>query len=147
MCPDNLTSRLSQGEIESAVRRFWELFASKKTAQWQSFYADVAMVFGTASKRPEPARLVVLRRQREYLASAARMTIDVSRVEVELVGEDCAVASYILRLHADQIAKASATGHQDIEEHLENARVTHVFHRQADGDLKIVHEHISAPVI
>ena len=147
MCPDNLTSRLSQGEIESAVRRFWELFASKKTEQWQSFYAEVAMVFGTASRRPEPARLVVLRRQREYLSSAARMTIDVSRVEVELVGQDCAVASYILRMHADKIAKLSAIGHQDVEEHLENARVTHVFHRQTDGAVKIVHEHISAPMV
>jgi ketosteroid isomerase-like protein len=147
MCPDNLTSRLSQAEIESAVRRFWELFASKKTDQWQSFYAEVAMVFGTASKRPEPARLVVLRRQREYLSSAARMTIDVSRVEVELVGEDCAVASYVLQMHADQIAKLSASGNRDAEEHLENARVTHVFHRQHDGALKIVHEHISAPVL
>ena len=88
MCPDNLTARLSQGEIESAVRRFWELFASKRTEQWQSFYADVALVFGTASKRPEPARLVLLRRQREYLSSAARMTIDVSRVELELLGPD-----------------------------------------------------------
>jgi ketosteroid isomerase-like protein len=145
MCPDNLTARLSQGEIESAVRRFWELFASKRTEQWQSFYADVALVFGTASKRPEPARLVVLRRQREYLSSAARMTIDVSRVEVELLGPDCAVAAYLLRLHAEQIAKLSADGHKDSEEHLDNARVTHVFHRQDDGDLKIVHEHISAP--
>jgi hypothetical protein len=71
MCPENPASRLSQAEIESAVRRFWELFAAKKTEQWQRFYADFATVFGTGSKRPEPARLAVLRRQGEYLAGAA----------------------------------------------------------------------------
>src|SRR6185437_12990226 len=64
---------------ESAVRRVWELFAAKKIDQWQSFYADIASVFGTASKRPEPARLVVLRRQREYLTSTTRVQVHVEK--------------------------------------------------------------------
>jgi hypothetical protein len=96
MCPDNLTARLSQGEIESAVRRFWELFASKRTDLWQSYYADVALVFGTASKRPEPARLVVMRRQREYLEGATKM--------------DIKVAAYLLQLHAEHVSKPTAAG-------------------------------------
>jgi ketosteroid isomerase-like protein len=144
MCPDNLTARLNKLEIEAAVRNFWELFAAKKTERWQGFYSDVALIFGTGSKRPEPARLVVLRRQREYLASAATMRIEVRNIDVEILG-NCAVAAYLLRLHAEQIAKLSASGHRDHEEHLENARVTHVFCRQEDGSLKIVHEHISSP--
>jgi len=110
MCPDNLTARLSQGEIESAVRRFWELFASKRTDLWQSYYADVALVFGTASKRPEPARLVVMRRQREYLEGATKMDIKVDRVEVEMLGSDCAVAAYLLQLHAEHVSKPTAAG-------------------------------------
>lgn len=145
MCPDNLSRSLSEPEIDAAVRSFWQLFAAKKADLWQGFYADVALVFGTASTRPEPARLIVLRRQREYLASGARMQIDVGRIEVEMLGPNCAVAAYLLRLHADQIAKLSASGHKEMEEHLENARVTHVFVRQDDGSLRIVHEHISAP--
>lgn len=128
------------------MRRFWELFTQKKTHEWQRFYSDSAVVFGTGSTRPEPARLVVLRRQREYLASSARMTIDVGRIDVELVGRDCAIAAYLLHLHAEQIAKLSASGSKESEEHLHNARVTHVFHRHEDGGIKIVHEHISAPV-
>jgi ketosteroid isomerase-like protein len=145
MCPDNLSPGLNKLEIEAAVRNFWELFAAKKTEQWQKFYADLALVFGTGSKRPEPARLVVLRRQREYLASAARMKIEVRHIDVELIGPGCAVAVYLLRLDAEQIAKLSATGEKDHEEHLENARVTHVFCRHEDGSLRIIHEHISAP--
>lgn len=147
MCPDNLSLRLSKAEIESAVRRFWELFAAKKIDQWQGFYADVALVFGTGSKRPEPARLVVLRRQREYLAGETKMNIEVRNVEVEFLGNDHAVAAYLLRLDAEQIAKLSASGQKEHEEHLENARVTHIFCRHQDGSLRIVHEHISAPTV
>jgi len=145
MCPDNSSPYLRKTEIEAAVRSFWELFAAKKSDEWQSYYADVALVFGTASKRPEPARLVVLRRQREYLSSGARMSIEVRNVDVELLGTECAVAAYILSLHAEQIAKISAAGEREHEEHLENARVTHVFCRDDRGRLRIVHEHISAP--
>ncbi len=145
MCPDNSTSYLRKTEIEAAVRSFWQLFTAKKSEDWQRFYADAALVFGTGSKRPEPARLVVLRRKREYLSSSAKMEIEVRNIDVELLGPDCAVAAYLLRLHAQQIAKATASGAQDHEEHLDNARVTHVFRRDEDGSVRIVHEHISAP--
>ena len=144
MCPENSTTLLSESEVEAAVRRFWEMFAAKKVEQWQTFYSDVATIFGTASKRPEPARLVVLRRQREYLSGATKMRINVGRVDVEVIGSDCAVAAYLMHLDAEQIAKASAAGQKEHEEHLENARVTHVFQRHSDGRLLIVHEHISA---
>jgi ketosteroid isomerase-like protein len=144
MCPENSRPHLSQVEIETAVRKFWELFAAKKTEQWQGFYSDIATVFGTGSKRPEPARLVVLRRQREYFSAATKMHINVGTVDVEVIGPDCAVAAYLLQLDAEQIAKLSAAGHKEHEEHLENARVTHVFQRSGDGTLRIVHEHISA---
>jgi ketosteroid isomerase-like protein len=145
MCPDNLLKKLSPLEVESTVRAFWQSFAAKKSQQWQSYYADIALVFGTASKRPEPARLIVLRRQREYLASSAKVEIEVGHIDVEMLGPDCAVAGYILKMHAEQVAKLSASGHKDYEEHLENARVTHVFMRYEDGSLRIVHEHISSP--
>lgn len=138
---------LNASEVESAVRRVWELFAAKKVDQWQSFYADIASVFGTASKRPEPARLVVLRRQREYLTSATKVRVHVGKVDVELIGPDCAVAAYIMQLDAEQITRLSASGQREHEEHLESARVTHVFQRDSDGGLRIVHEHISAATV
>lgn len=138
---------LSASEVESAVRRVWELFAAKKVDQWQSLYSDVASVFGTASKRPEPARLVVLRRQREYLTSATKVRVSLGKIDVELIGPDCAVAAYIMQLDAEQITRLSAAGQREHEEHLESARVTHVFQRDSDGGLRIVHEHISAATV
>jgi ketosteroid isomerase-like protein len=145
MCPDNLPKNLTAVEVESAVRDYWKTFAAKKSQLWQSYYADIALVFGTASKRPEPARLIVLRRQREYLSSGAKIQVEVGNIDVEILGPNCAVAAYILKMHAELVAKLSASGHKDLEEHLENARVTHVFMRYEDGSMRIVHEHISSP--
>jgi ketosteroid isomerase-like protein len=145
MCPEKVDASLSAAEVESTVRAFWQSFAAKKAELWQSFYADIALVFGTASKRPEPARLIVLRRQREYLSSSAKMQVEVGHIDVEMLGPGCAVAGYILKLHAEQVARLSASGNKEFEEHLENARVTHVFMRYEDGSLRIVHEHISSP--
>jgi ketosteroid isomerase-like protein len=145
MCPVNVPQTLSSGEVEAAIRTFWKSFAAKKADLWQNFYSEIALVFGTASKRPEPARLIMLRRQREYMASSATMRVEVGNIEVEMLGPNCAVAGYILKLHAEQVAKASASGSRQSEEHLENARVTHVLMRSDDGSLRIVHEHISAP--
>jgi ketosteroid isomerase-like protein len=145
MCPQNAPPSLSPIEVESTIRTFWQAFAAKKSELWQSFYADIALVFGTASKRAEPARLIVLRRQREYLASSAKMQVDVGNIDVEMLGPNCAVAGYILKMHAEQVAKISASGNRESEEHLENARVTQVFMRYEDGSIRIVHEHISSP--
>lgn len=145
MRPENVPSSLNAVEVESAIRSFWKSFAAKKSELWQSFYADVALVFGTASKRPEPARLIVLRRQREYMAASTRMQVEVGHIDVEMLGPNCAVAGYILKLHAEQVAKMSASGNRELEEHLENARVTQVFVRDEDGSLRIVHEHVSTP--
>jgi ketosteroid isomerase-like protein len=143
MSTENIPSYLTKAEVEFAVRNFWELFVAKKTEQWKGYYAEVALVFGSSSKRPEPSRLAVLRRQREYLASSAKMTIEIGRVEVDLLSRDCGVAAYLMRLDATNIAKQSASGQHVSEEHLEGARVTQIFQRQEDGKLRIVHEHIS----
>ena len=116
MCPDNLNAQLSPAEVEAAVREFSELFAAKKTDQWQAFYADVATVFGTGSRRPEPARLVVLRRQREYLQSAAKIRAEVGAIDVEVLGAGCGVAAYLLHLHAERVARPAAAGRRTPEQ-------------------------------
>jgi hypothetical protein len=76
-------------------------------------------LFGTDQNGRNPARLAVLRRQREYLASAAKIRVNVGAIEVELVGSRCGVAGYVIQLHAEQVARLSAAGHKDSEEHLE----------------------------
>jgi len=136
---------LTKSEIEAAVRAYWEALSAKDAVQQQNFYDDQAGIFATDSNKLERARLVLLRRQREYLSAATSTTVRIGEVDVELIGPSHAVAAYTIRLDAKSVTRTSSAGSSLAEEHLENARVTHVFHRQSDGALRIIHEHISVP--
>ncbi|MBZ5521937.1 MAG: hypothetical protein LAP21_06820 [Acidobacteriia bacterium] len=50
-----------------------------------------------------------------------------------------------MQFDAEQKEVAAAGSNRTAEEHLSNARVTQVFARHPDGNLRIVHEHISLP--
>jgi ketosteroid isomerase-like protein len=136
-------SAITAAEVEDAVRRYWSVAASKQTTELQSFYLDTASIFATTSKRLEPARLVTARRNREYMNSASRMSYELGAISVEMLTRDSAIAIYNARWRADQIAKPSARGGKTSDENITNLRVTHVFQRQENGRLKIIHEHLS----
>ena len=146
MQPQEAQAPLTKAEIESAVHAYWRASTGKKAEEQAAFYAEDANIFATSSKRLEPVRLVLLRRQREYLAGATEMKVQLGTVDVEMLGSGHAVAVYTIQLDAQQVSKPSASGQKEKEEHLQHARVTHVFCRDSDGKVKIVHEHISAPL-
>jgi ketosteroid isomerase-like protein len=135
-------SSLTAKEVEEAVQKYWSISAAKDAEEQQASYAGHALVFTSSSKRVEPARLVSMQRQREYLAKSTKLRIQVAGVQVILLGTDAAVAAYTLEFHAEQIPLAGTITKRP-QEHLSNARVTHVFERNENGELKIAHEHIS----
>ncbi|MBZ5524934.1 MAG: nuclear transport factor 2 family protein [Acidobacteriia bacterium] len=137
---------IASTEVEDAVHHYWNVFASKAREELRRLYAENASVFGSSSKRLEPVRLAWVRRDREYMASPARMKVEVSNIEVEVISDDAALAAYNMSFEAMQKSIVSTTGGRIGHEHLANARVTHLFIRHSDGSLKIMHEHISAPV-
>jgi ketosteroid isomerase-like protein len=141
----NPPTTLTKAEVEFAVRAYWKALSARDAVQQQNFYDDQARIFATDSNRLERARLVLLRRQREYLSAATRTIVKVGEIEVDLIGSSHALAAYTIRLDAKHVTRTSSAGSSLAEEHLENARVTHVFERQSDGALRIVHEHISVP--
>lgn len=145
MVLDGSHSTLTKADVESAVRGYWRALSAKEAVQQQNFYDDHAGIFATESSRLERARVVLLRRQREYLSAATRTAVQVGEIEVDLIGPHHAVAAYTIQLDAKHIARTLSSGSAVAEEHLENARVTHIFQRQSDGALRIVHEHISVP--
>jgi len=134
---------LTKAEIEAAVVAYWKALSAKDAIQQQNFFDDQARIFSTESKRLERARLVLIRRQREYLAAATKMQVQVGEIDVELIGTSHALAAYTIQLDAKNVIRTSFSAAP--EEHLKDARVTHVFHRQSDGALRILHEHISVP--
>ncbi|HEY2392869.1 MAG TPA: nuclear transport factor 2 family protein [Candidatus Angelobacter sp.] len=145
MVSPNLHPALTKVDVESAVYAYWRALSAKDVIQQQNFYDDQAGIFGTDSSKLERARLVLLRRQREYLSAATKTTVQVGEIEVEVIGGSHAVAAYTIRLDAKHVTRTAAGSSTD--EHLNNARVTHIFHRQSDGALRIVHEHISVPLV
>jgi ketosteroid isomerase-like protein len=136
---------LTKAEIEAAVRTYWKALSAKDAIQQQNFYDDHAGIFATDSKKLERARVVLLRRQREYLTAATKTYVQVGAIDVELMGPSHALAAYTIQLDAKHVTRTSPGGGSLAEEHLKNARVTHLFQRQSDGGLRIVHEHISVP--
>ncbi|HLJ89888.1 MAG TPA: nuclear transport factor 2 family protein [Candidatus Angelobacter sp.] len=136
---------VTKAEVEYAVRNYWTLSTSKQAELQQGCYADNALVFTSSSRRLEPGRLVLMRRQREYMSTGTKLKVEVGRIEVELIGVDAAMAVYIMQLDAEQKSAVHNGVAKIAEEHLQHARVTHIFVRSADGKLKIVHEHISVP--
>src|SRR5258708_3992283 len=98
MAPSNPLTTLSKAEVESAVRAYWRALAAKEAVKQQNFYDDQAGIFATDSRKLERARLVLLRRQREYLSAATKTSVQVGEIEVELIGSSHALAAYTIRL-------------------------------------------------
>jgi ketosteroid isomerase-like protein len=139
------TQLLTRTEVEAAVRGYWDSSTRKAADEQAAWYDEHAIIFASSSKRPELAKIVLLRRKREYLSSGTEMQAQIGNIEVEILGPDHAIAAYTIELKAHHVAKPSASGQKVTEEHLQNARVTHVFVRGSDGKLRIIHEHISVP--
>jgi ketosteroid isomerase-like protein len=137
---------IDRAEVEAAIHYYWKTFAAKAREELRGLYAENASIFGSTSKRLEPARLTWVRRDREYLSGLAKMKVGVSNIEIEPVGSDAALAAYNMSFEAQQKNVLSAIIGETGHEHIANARVTQLFIRHSDGSLKIMHEHISAPL-
>lgn len=137
-------ARLSPEEVRSEVTRFWNVFHSKAPDLLEEFYAPDASVFGSSAIRSEPGRLAVTRRRREYFDKQTSVRVQLGIVDVQLVGEEAAVASYTFRFHATRVAAGLGKA---LEENLEHGRATQVFVSDAEGKLRIVHEHLSGAVL
>jgi len=136
-----MTQQLTPEKIRAEVERFWKAFTSKST-ELQEFYSFDANVFGSMATRPELGRLAAVRREREYFHADTTVTASVtSPVDVMVFG-NVAVAIYTLECH---VTNARVGIGRKADENIKVGRVTQVFAIEPDGELRIVHEHISEP--
>src|SRR5438270_47581 len=134
--PEKLTPEI----IRIEVQRFWKMFQEKDVDVIHQFYAPEAMVFSSSSSRPEPGRLASARRQREYFQAKTMVNVKVGQMDVTLLGDQAAVCGYSFDLDASHVATGLGS---DAEEHIHEGRVTQVFCYDSEGQLRIMHEHIS----
>ncbi len=130
---------ISADQIKGEVQRYWSTFTLKDAAQLTDFYSPEATVFGSVTPRSEPGRLAAARREREYFRARTALRAQPGVIDVVILGDSAAVASYTFQFHAQ---RADAAG-ENIEEDIRNGRATQVFAHDPDGNLRIVHEHFS----
>ena len=135
--------KVTAEEVRAEVTRFWNVFTSKAPELLEEFYAPDASVFSSMGVRSEPGRLAVTRRRREYFEKQTAVRVQVGMIDVDIVG-DVAVATYTFKFHASRVAAGLGKA---VEEDLEHGRATQVFVADADGRLRIIHEHLSAAFI
>ena len=135
--------KVTNEEIRKAVELFWSTFLAKSENQLHSFYAAGSTVFQIAMGRSEPGRLGAMRRSREYFGPDTRMELKLGPMDVVLIGNDAGVASYTFSFQA---TGRDLGGGKHAEERLDLIRATHVFQRDAQGKMHILHEHFSVPV-
>lgn len=133
--------RLTTDEVQAEVRRFWSIFAGKSPEGLKGFYAGESSVFGTSSTRAEPGSLAAARRQREYFTPQTTMKVQLGTIEVVMLSESSAVASYTFQFHATKVANLLGKGQ---DEDIRQGRATQVFIRDVEGKLRILHEHLSS---
>jgi ketosteroid isomerase-like protein len=134
--------KLTNDEVRKAVELFWSTFLAKSEDLLNSYYASGSTVFQISMGRAEPGRLGAMRRSREYFRPDTRMEMKLGAIDVVLIGSDAGIASYTFQFQA---TGRDVGGGKRVEEKLEVVRATHVFLRDAQGQLRILHEHFSVP--
>lgn len=134
-------SKISVDQVKGEVQRFWNAFMDKNADALMEFYSAESSVFSSVSPRAEPGRLAAARRQREYFQKASIVRASTGPIEVVMLGDAGAVASYNFQFHATRV---SSFGGQTQEEDIKQGRATQVFKMDPDNKLRIVHEHLSS---
>jgi len=132
--------KMSPELISSQVRKFWSILTGESKDILEDLYASDAIVFTGRSKRSEPARLALVRRVRQLAIAPSNASAEIGSVDVHIVGSDVAIATYTYKFQSSRTEGDGSRVHR----HTLFGRATQVFKLDADGALRIVHEHLSS---
>ena len=136
----NKTEPISAHEVRERVQHFWKVFRGKARTEFEAMYLSAATVFAVDGRRSEPARLMAVRRAREMMSESSSVEARLGFIEVQLLSPRVAVTCYPLHFTTTRNMPNGRRYRADIP-HL---RATHVFTRDANGELRILHEHLSS---
>jgi ketosteroid isomerase-like protein len=138
LCP--IMSNISSDDVRAEVKKFWDFLSRKLKSQFADMYLSSATVFAADARRMEPARLMLVRRERELLGPASFVAANLGSIDVQPLGADLAIASYPFHL---SITRTRASGKR-YQSEVPRGRATQVFQRDEKGVLRIIHEHMSS---
>jgi len=132
--------RISPEDVRTAVRRFWTILCGKSKEKFAEMYFSGASVFSSTASRTEPGRLMLARRMRKIFDSSTSLNAELGTIEVQILGDNTAVAAYVYAFHATETGSDGSRTRRTTP----FARATHIFQRDEQGALRIIHEHLSS---
>ena len=131
---------VTQEQIRRKVQEFWDAFTGQAKDTFQGLYSPTASCFAADGRRSEPARLMWVRREREFFGPKSSVGAKLGVVTVQVLAPALAVASYPFHF---SIVRILPNGSR-VEVEVPFGRATQVFSRDENGKLLIIHEHLSS---
>jgi ketosteroid isomerase-like protein len=131
---------VTQEQIRQKVQEFWDAFTGQAKDTFQELYSPTASCFAADGRRSEPARLMWVRREREFFGPKSSVGAKLGVVTVQILAPALAVASYPFHF---SIVRILPNGSR-VEVEVPFGRATQVFSRDDNGKLRIIHEHLSS---
>jgi len=131
---------ISVDQVRSEVFKFWSAFEGKTRSSFEEQYSPTAGVFAVDGRRSEPARLMWVRRDREFFGPQSSVRARLGTITVQLLGANLAVAAYPLQF---SVVRTLPNGKR-VGVDVPFCRATQVFQIDEKGKLLIIHEHLSS---
>jgi ketosteroid isomerase-like protein len=131
---------ISAEQVRRAVQEFWDAFTHQSKNRFQEMYSPTAVCFAADGRRSEAARLMWVRREREFFGPKSSVGAKLGPVSVQILGPNLAAASYAF--HFSIVRILPNRNRAEIE--VPFGRATQVFQRGESGGLLIIHEHLSS---
>lgn len=131
---------ITSERVRRAVQDFWDAFTHQAKDRFQDLYSPTAVCFAADGRRSEAARLMWVRREREFFGPKSSVGAKVGAVSVQILSPNLALASYSFHF---SIIRVLPNGHR-AEVEVPFGRATQVFQREPDGRFLIIHEHLSS---
>lgn len=138
-----LTPTITAEAVRSRVRDFWKTFCNKEAAELLKFYDLHSVTFSVATQKTESGQIAATRRAREYFHPDATVHAEPGPIEVSLLGEAGASATYAFRL---RVTQGPGGTEEKIDRIMPSVRATQVFRATPEGQLLIVQEHFSIAI-
>ncbi len=133
-------SSISPDQVRAEIRKFWQIMCGKAPDRLDNLYSPSAIILTGKAKRPEEADAVLARRARQISAPNSGSAADLGAVEVQVPEPGVAIASYTYKFHHNRPGQRGSVE----KRHTMHGRATQIFQLDAQGALRIVHEHLSA---
>lgn len=131
---------ISPDQVRAEIQKFWDIMCGKSTARLEDLYSPAAVILTGKARRPEAATLALARRARQVSVPGTDSATELGTVEVQLGEPGVAIASYTYKFDHTRPGEGGGL----LKRRTLFGRATQIFQLDQRGNLRIVHEHLSA---